>query len=360
MAIDPSTISINPEITPVWKGPVVDGITFSMLSRFLCCRERFRINTVEGLRPKQDFNARIEYGNMWHICEEAYAAKKCWLTALSKYTSELSKKYPMSSVEIVKWYNVCKVQFPIYEQVYANEKKDRTPILQEYTFDIQYVFNKYSKVRLRGKFDSVDLVTEGKFKRIYLQENKTKSEIVETKIRSQLSYDLQTMMYLTVLDYMQTLSEYKSKLPYSLGGVIYNVIKRPLSGGKGTIVRHKPTKKNPEGESSHDYYNRLKTIIYENRNEFFARWRVDISKTDIENFKNNCLYPILSQLLDWWAFMGRVGYRNKSDGLNYHWRHPFGVYNVMDEGGSSELDEYLHSNSKIGLEKVDNLFPELE
>ena len=28
---------------PAWKGPEVDGITQSLLSKFLVCRERFRI-----------------------------------------------------------------------------------------------------------------------------------------------------------------------------------------------------------------------------------------------------------------------------------------------------------------------------
>ncbi len=56
---------------PLWKGPEVDGITFSLLSRFIACPERFRILVTEGLQPHDEFNHRIEYGNMWHTCEEA-------------------------------------------------------------------------------------------------------------------------------------------------------------------------------------------------------------------------------------------------------------------------------------------------
>jgi hypothetical protein len=43
-----------------------------------------------------------------------------------------------------------------------------------------------------------------------------------------------------------------------------------------------------------------------------------------------------------------------------HWRHPFGVYDALNEGGSSDLDEYLETGSTVGLEKASTLFPELE
>jgi hypothetical protein len=42
-----------------------------------------------------------------------------------------------------------------------------------------------------------------------------------------------------------------------------------------------------------------------------------------------------------------------------HWQHPFGVYNVLDEGGSSDLDNYLESGTEIGLARTTNLYPEL-
>ncbi len=43
-----------------------------------------------------------------------------------------------------------------------------------------------------------------------------------------------------------------------------------------------------------------------------------------------------------------------------HWQHPFGVYNAMNEGGCTDLDEYLASGNVVGLRQIDNLFPELE
>src|SRR5688572_23342153 len=93
--------------SPLWKGPESDdpngGITFSALSRFLCCRERFRLVMIEGLRPADGFNHKIEYGQMWHACEEAHAAAgtKSYsgplpMGALRDYAQDLCKQYPMS------------------------------------------------------------------------------------------------------------------------------------------------------------------------------------------------------------------------------------------------------------------------
>jgi hypothetical protein len=42
-----------------------------------------------------------------------------------------------------------------------------------------------------------------------------------------------------------------------------------------------------------------------------------------------------------------------------HYRHPFGSVNWLDEGGASDLDEYLATGSEAGLQRIDDLFPEL-
>jgi len=62
---------------PLWKGPCSTddngGITFSLLSRWLVCRHRFYIYAIQGIQPMREFNHRIEYGSMWHVCEEHFA-----------------------------------------------------------------------------------------------------------------------------------------------------------------------------------------------------------------------------------------------------------------------------------------------
>jgi hypothetical protein len=379
-----------PRQGPLWKGPEVDGVTFTLLSRFLVCRERFRLLVIEGLRPSEGFNHRIEYGNMWHLCEEHHArgndptrgnkadkAMPLWEGALKEYATALAKRYPIQREQVEHWWNVCRTQFPVYVHYWARNTDvvQRIPLLQEYAFKVPYQLPSGRTVLLRGKWDSVDVIGKGKGTGIYLQENKTKGDVVEAQLKRQLTFDLQTMLYLVALEnQLEFQGQTDLRLPpgvagSTLGGVRYNVIRRPLSGGKYSIVRHKPSKSNMYGESPEEYYARLGSLIKENPEHFFMRWRVEVQPEDIARFRKRCLDPILEQLCDWWEwvrltphgdpFSDRDGSFGEPEPNHIHWQHPFGVYNVLDEGGSTDLDEYLSSGSLAGLTRTDNLFPEL-
>lgn len=352
----------------VWRGPEVDGVTQSMLSRFLVCRERFRLLVVEGLKPVDTFNHRIEYGSMWHVCEEALAATSgTWRRRLTDYARGLCKRYPLHQEQIYHWYNVCKVQFPVYVNYWAKHpsRKSRVSLLQEQTFDVPYTLPSDRIVRLRGKWDEVDLVGKGKRAGVYLGEHKTKGDIDEGQMKRQLQFDLQTGVYLVALNEFDLAAVIEPKgiqvqLPNPVKGVNYNVVRRPLSGGKGTIRRHKATSKKPEETAEH-FYARVGEVIKEDPGHYFMRWQVEITPEDLERFKREFLNPILEQLCDWWAFVELGVPETEAAGYNdLHWRHPFGVYNVLNEGGASDLDEYLATGSELGLQRVDSLFPELE
>ena len=413
-------LKIKPQPTkpagPVWAGPdgkgPNGGITFSLLSRYLSCPERFRVRVVEGLRPADQFNHRIEYGNMWHVCEEAFARGDFtghltddWVAPLEDYARELMKKYPLQQADIEKWYGVCCVQFPVYVDYWSRNPDviDRTPLLQEEPFDVPYKLPSGRTVRLRGKFDSVDLIDGG----VYLQENKTKGDIDETQLRRQLTFDMQTMMYLVALKEMQheEVFDHEVLKPFkegvSLLGVRYNVVRRPLSGGEGNIVQRKPTKGskcpkckesglidgencpkcggagrvNPKpGETTDEYLDRLRGVIdgtglnsdgehYTGPSFWFMRWKIEVTPNDVKEFRRQCLDPILEQLLDWWSGVAPdaprqhvpIDYRTP---LNY--RRPFGIVNSVDEYGYGDIDEYLNTGSEAGLRRVDDLFPELK
>ena len=364
----------------VWAGPEDDGpnggITQSLLSRWLCCRERFRLLVVEGLRPTDAFNHRMEYGQMWHVCEEHLANLDSWDYALHEYAKLLCRQYPMQQEQIVHWMNVCKTQFPLYVDYWAKhpDVKERTPLLQEQVFDVPYTLPSGRTVRLRGKWDSVDLIGKGKSARVYLQENKTKGDIVEEQLKRQLGFDLQTMMYLVALQawvrvarcedalklswYQQTRGASCGPL-YSLAGVRYNVVRRPLSGGKGSIRKHQPTKSNPAGETDDEFYARLGGIIGEDPGYFFMWWRVEGTQEDVTKFQHQFLDNALDELCNWWHWISSPDGRMDPFADPIHWRLPYGVYNVLLEGGSSELDEYLSNGSELGLTRDGILFGEL-
>jgi len=359
----------------VWKGPEVDGITQSMLSRFMVCRERFRLLTVEGLKPVDRFNHRIEFGNMWHVCEEYQEGD--WADKLREYSLQLRARYRESNEQIEKWFNVCLVQFPVYIQYWKEHETEQVkPLLKEWVFNSPFTLPSGRIVRLRGKMDGVDLVGK-KQPALYLLEHKTKGEIFQEQLVRQLTFDLQTMLYLTVLkESWYDREAIVGKLSYQkmkLAGIRYNVVRRPLSGGKHTITRLKNVnkgKRSPNGErlppreeSAKEYYGRLRGLISEEPEHYFMRWRVEVTPADLERFKREFLNPILEQLCDWWEAIQECDgepFNAPTPHQGRHWRTPYGFYNVLAEGGSAELDEYLATGSEIGLQRVQKLFTELE
>lgn len=328
-----------------------------MISDKLACSERFRIAVIEGLQSADNFNKAIEFGSLWHACEEGLAAGVDWKVNLTKYAKKLTGKYPLAQAEISKWYQVILRQFPVYIDYWKKhpDVKERVPLLQEEAFCVPYKLPSGRVVYMRGKFDSVDLIGKGKQAGVYLQENKTKGDIDEPTLQKNLTFDLQTMWYLVAL------TEYpKAEIQdYPLKGVRYNVIRRPFSGGKGSIRQHKPTKTNPKGETEAQLYDRLlNDYIHPEPEYWFMRWTVDITPADITRFKKEFMEPFLENLCCWYDL--QIGKSPTIPASCLHWRLPFGIYNPIAEGYPTDAEEYMATGSTVGLVRTETLFPELE
>lgn len=337
---------------PLWKGPVVDGITSSLLNRYIQCKERFRIVVMEGWKPEDHFNHRIEYGQMWHLCKELWSEQGDWESGLFDYAAKLCRKYPLEQEQVNKWYQVCNLQFKIYLDWLKSIKKEGKQVLQEQVFRVPYVLPSGRVVNLRGKWDGLTQTKNG----FYLEEYKTKGQVDEESLKRQLTFDLQTMLYLVALIEWDG-GDGDGLYGYGpILGVNYTVIRRPLSGGKGTIRRHKPTKGKPLGESPQEFYQRLDDIIREEQDYFFISFQSMVSDLDIRRFKDQFLDPILEDLWNWWE--EQIGMEPTGPSVT-HWRTPYGIYNVLAEGGHTELDNYLDTGFTIGLTRAETLFPEL-
>lgn len=427
---DKGAKSTRKSAKPIWDGPESDtpngGITQSLLGRFLVCPERFRVRVIDGLRPAEGFNVRLEYGNMWHVCEEALATvkgaaefnvvaasqgKKPWsnrpattdqimsvvVPKLQAYSQTLVDKFPLDAEQVRHWYNVCRLQFPIYVEWWKSHADvlARTPLFQEETFAVPYKLPSGRTVILRGKFDSVDIIGKGKQRLIYLQENKSKGDIDALMLHRMLKsgFELQTMFYLTALMlWLESDPNYNGD-PIPIGGVRYNVVRRPLAGGKGSIKRSEGTagakcprcklsglakdgskcpkcnglgriNAKPE-ETPQEFYNRLSGIIKDAIEDngdhyFFMRWKIEISRKDIERFRELTLDPILERLCLWYDIQTNQPYTQSGYGKALvHFRFPYNVYNPMLEGGVSDVDDYLDTGNEVGLAPIENLFPEL-
>ena len=384
---------------PAWSGPQGQGpnggITFSALSRWLTCKERFRVQYVEGLKPAETFNSRMEFGNMWHVLEEGLAAFKQgkgppWFSenGISQYIKKLYDKFPHSRQEVDEWANKVRAMFPLYVEHWRQQPdvQNRTPLLQEEPFDVPLCLPSGRQVRLRGKFDSVDLLNasvpctcgadrtgpsaEAHTKKcpaskphttygppgIWLQENKTKSAIDTIKLTRQLTFDLQTMIYLVALmEYdLAAILEPKGFDAIPLLGVRYNVIRRSAHKSVESMLE-KVEKDRAAGRIG----------------EWFLRLKVPVMPEDVAKFRRECLDPVLENLCDdheWWLRCFRskgdvwdAGARVRACTHHFprHFRFPFGVYAPLHESGASDIDSFLETGSRLGFRETEVVFPEL-
>lgn len=396
---------------PLWTGPSgigpLGGITYSMLNRFLTCRERFRLYAIDGLKAREKFDHKIVYGNMWHLCEEDLAANKDWNPRLLNYAKEMLDENPLDQEYVVKWYNTCTTQFLVYVDYWSKhpEVVQRRPMLQEQVFDIQYPLPSGRVIRLRGKFDSVDWFDQLLFEEwtfppgLWVQENKTKGTVDRVQLVRQLTFDLQTMIYVTALQRLQEIDPLGN---YPIQGVRYNVIRRPFAGGKGNIKQSEGTEgskcqacdgagertlyagtsreryENPcskcggkrrtgakPAETDEEFYGRLRDeYIAKDPQEWFFRWTVPVTQDDIRRFRTECLDPMLEAVCWWYDWQSQLMKGTqitwRYNPPSFHWRHPFGCYNTLNEGYESEFDAYFATGSTVGLKKIDTLFRELQ
>lgn len=371
---------------PLWEGPVGEGpqggLTFSLLSKWLVCRDRFRLKVVEGVEEPMGFNPAIEFGSLWHEAEEAHSGGKDWKRAMSAYHQKLLKLFPTQTDEVRRQFLTAKAVFPVYIRHWAGHsmEKKRKPLMEEVSFRVPYRLPSGRDIVLRGKFDCV-LATG---KSIWLQEHKTKGRIDEQGIQATVAENLQTMIYQTALraslrrdgDVPELHPVHGTDMVVEcpkgarMAGVLYNVIRRPLGDpfGPGTIRQRKT-------ETEGQFYKRLAEKVQELESKFFYRWKVSLTQTDMADFHREVLHPILESFLDWWTWITldpahpfRLPTRMDLEqtpatrglrGGGLHWRSPWGVYNSLGQGFRGDYFDYLTQGRTSALEPIHTLFPEL-
>jgi hypothetical protein len=367
----------------LWKGPYEHGITQSLMNRFMTCRERFRLYALLGVTPDMGFNHKLEYGNMWHECEEKFAAREDWNKALNAYTQKLVTEHHLERDEILKWHSLCKRQFPIYIDYWKehDDVKHREPYYQEEEFRVPYKLPSGRSIVLRGKWDAVDIIN-GYY---WIQENKAKGDFNEDKILQDLQFSIQPLMYLIALREHFRQKGMKSLLK-NIEGVRYNVIRRPLSGwssrynlkqkkgrevnkkvkdpktGKQVDVvdaRGRKVKIRVGEETTEEYYDRVAELIKSEPEYFFFRQRVCVSPTDLKRFKVQFFHRQLEVMCDWWDWITSQEGLDNPFGNNVHYRCPYGLYNPMMLDRPEPYGALLDQGLMSGLKRTTTMFPEL-
>lgn len=322
--------------SPSWT--LEKGISYSLLSRFINCRERFRLYAVEGMREEFSALDSMNWGTYFHELIELHSKYPNSTPAgiirrAKKKVSGLPKKQADAVFhKYVEHYAECNYNY----------------VGQEIEFRVPYVLPNGKKINLVGKTDEILLQPD---KTLWIQENKTKEKINEFKIECGLIDDLQTMMYSTCVQILM-------KKPVT--GVVYNVVRKPSSKPK-TLPKTKtrPARK----ETTPEYISRLNEEIDKNPNHYFKRWEIPFPPGHLEAWQKRSFDPLLMQLYRWWESVKHDPFSpwtTPSGEPNLlHWRKPFGVYDNMTTGVGDFFD-YLNRGLSVGVSVGNEPFPELE
>jgi hypothetical protein len=362
-------------MTPLWKGPVEDGVTSSLLANYITCKERFRLKVIEGLHEEDEFDYTIEFGQMWHEIKEAYRTKRDWKKSLGDYRDKLWAKYPANIAEINKWAYICAGQFMVWlnrpRPAVTPQRVKEHQLITEDTFRVEYILPSGRPIIFRGKYDSILLAGNS----LYIEDDKSKGYIDELAISGTLLGNLQMGVYHTAArQSLQQDDKGKYRIygltkrgsvevpasatkPY-FAGTRYQVVRRPLNE-KFPPVRQKSK------ETDKEFWDRLIQHIAGNYDYYFKTMPAMMSTSALNSFKLKILHPICEELLDWWDFMVECKFDpwtspHGSHNNRLHYQTPWGVYNSLFGGFRGDFFEYLTKGSDRALVKLQTLFPELE
>ena len=276
-----------------------DGVSSSLLAKWLTCREQFRLEFVEGYRQMKD-PIYISFGTLGHwILERAYSKPKPpsgkWV---SKMVGEYAKQWKKENKKPTQTQlenqtlarGLIKQILPIYFKRWAGDwpgktypknptgfKRPKKWLDVEVRFSIPFTFADGKTLPIRGTRDGVYEDSKGK---LWVMDHKFLSVVLEGDIVETFPYNFQQMLYLWAF-----YREFE-KMPR---GSVLNVVRRP---------GHRQKK----DESVADFCNRVGEDVA-NPSKYdhnFIRFSMEIFKKELIAWEVDQLTPILHDMRDWW------------------------------------------------------------
>ena len=315
-----------------------DGITQSMISMWLTCREKAKLY-IQGWDSKYHSSA-LTYGSIGHgMLELAYLDIKAGklkspptFSQSRKYADLVEKKWRLENLkpntEALQYLEtslaLMEQTLPIYFDFW---KKDFTKMnwkSLETNFKIPLTFDwpvSEAKVTvlIRGKRDG-----EFTSPNLWLFETKFKSMISEGDIVETLSFETQVLLYIWAM-WMENKKKVVPK------GVMYNIVRR-------TSLKQK------SGEPLNKYALRIAEDMKERRKFYFIRMEAAITLPELEKFEKE-LISIVKDMYTWW----------KGEGQHYK-----NTYSCIGKYGRCSMLGVCSRDDWSGLVKRKTMFKELE
>jgi hypothetical protein len=332
-------------IAPRLGGPLWDlyrdGLTQGSIKLFQRCREQFRLAMVEGWSAKKDSPA-LEFGNAWHFCDSQLhgshatpgKTKRCKTpTAAIKRYLEVHKSHVKLSItdreDLMTLLTQVKIVMQHYIEYWKKEDAEKNWVAREQAFTCDYptVDNNanFREIPIRGRWDGLFYKHRKLGDRLWLHETKTKGRIDEAGLKASLPLDFQTMLYCYAAE---------RRFNESVEGTLYDVIQRPqLRQGKKETVK--------------EFLKRLEKDVESDPRKYFHRWKVKLSKNDIENWRKTQLVPILEEINRW---------NDLQDKGPYH----YASYEALNTAfGHCDLFDLMTTRNTYNLYRRKHIYPEL-
>jgi len=325
------------EDTTKFYDPKTDGVTFSLLSTFLDCREKARLH-LNGW-TSTNASMAITFGSIVHKIDE-WVRDQIRKGDLKEPPSEDKIKGLIKDVETL-WHKdnpragsreleylelsllmaegVLPSYFKYWYKDYTDLKWERVEGVFKVPFSTEDRQGIKHETFLRGKIDGSFQLKNGG---TWLFETKTKSRIDEEILADILPFEMQANIYLSVLRRIE------NKNP---SGLLYNIIRRPS-------LRQR------KNESIKTFADRITKDVKDRPDWYFIRMEMSIDPSEIDRFEMG-LEDLVSDFLLWWS--GKSGHYKNTN----HCQNKFGACQFVALCLRGEKSNYY---------KRDSVFRELQ
>jgi hypothetical protein len=325
--------------------PFTHGVTYSLLSRWLECPEKFRLGYVDLWTPLKVSGA-MSFGSIGHAAlEHIYSSgameglrgagmstvrkaeailvdrlSRFMATAYAEDRQKLERNTtgdPNEMDELEETYGVAHITLDAYCREWVTDYREIDWIDLEREFAFPYALKDGRRITIKVKIDGA---FNTQSKALWLFETKFKGRIDEDAILDKMPYDLQVQLYMWAMEVMY------GRKPE---GVMYNVVRR-------SQLRRK------QSERRNEFHNRIREDIKARPEFYFMRHNVSFYEDEIRRARVE-IGKIIEAFVSAWE--NRFFFRNSG---------------ACDARGKCFFINVCSRGMAKGLYRRDKIFAELE
>ena len=263
-----------------WKGPYEEGVTQSLLNRFLVCPYRFYLYAILGLDENRDLHPNLIWGSIYHKGLE-------WLIKNPKLSSDFTDsdwEEIDNAVDayIESDYPDCPVTYPItikrMLRLYDDSYKERAEFITEKVFEEKYEHPTFGTIKLKGMADGLSL------DKSILVEHKCKGKIEGQLSRQETPVDFQVQLYCLMLGPREVIYDL-IRIPEAQFFMPKRRVHEKIKAYANSLIDDRKHGDFPVGPNKHLWLDQHTTF------------QDQVSLADFINFRLN---PLLHKLCRWW------------------------------------------------------------